>query len=86
MDYDKLKKLVEDIYTLTWDYNNGNPEDAEDMKSIIDTINVRVSNFYKNNRVKIIWNEEEDTNMYMREEEYERFRDRVQDKPEEWIK
>lgn len=69
MNTKALKKLVEDIYTLTWDYNGFDPENAEDMKCIIDTINYLINKFFKQNRVKIVWCEDEETNLYIKEGE-----------------
>ena len=75
MDYDKLKQLLEDIYTLTWDYNCGDPKNADEMKAIVDTINSRIRNFFKRYRVRVVWCDDAETNLYMREDEYQIFRE-----------
>ena len=67
MNAKELNKLVEDIYTLTWDYCGFDPTNAEDLKCIIDTINYKINKFFKQNRVKIIWCEDEERNLYIKE-------------------
>lgn len=67
MNTKAIKKVVEDIYTLTWDYNGMDPTNATDMKCIIDTINYRINKFFKQSRVKIVWCEDEETNLYVQE-------------------
>lgn len=68
MNTKALVKVIEDIYTLTWDYNHCDVNNASDMKSIIDTINYRINKFFRQNRVKIVWCEDEETNLYIPEE------------------
>ena len=68
MNVKTLIKIIEDIYTLTWDYNNMDTHNAEDMKCIIDTINYRILQFFKRNRVKIVWVEDEEQNKYIKED------------------
>ena len=69
MNSKALVKVIEDIYTLTWDYNHMDTKNAEDMKCIIDTINYRINKFFKQSRVKIIWCEDEETNLYVKEQD-----------------
>lgn len=65
MNAKTLLKVIEDIYTLTWDYNHMDVTNAEDMKNIIDTINYRILQLFKRNRIKIVWVEDEETNLYI---------------------
>lgn len=64
-----IKKLVEDIYTLTWDYNGMDKNNAEDMACIIDTINFLIEKYFKQSRVRIVWCEDEETNLYIKDED-----------------
>lgn len=68
MNSKSLCKVIEDIYTLTWDYNHMDPKDPDDMRSIVDTINMRIEKFFSRNRVKIVWCEDEEKNLYTKEE------------------
>lgn len=71
MNTKAMKKLVEDIYTLTWDYNGMDKNDAKDMACIIDTINYLINKYFKQSRIKIVWCEDEETNLYTKEEDGE---------------
>lgn len=68
-----MKKLVEDIYTLTWDYNGMDPSDAKDMACLIDTINYMINKYFKQGRIKIVWCEDEECNLYVKDEETDEY-------------